>query len=227
MHPSRKTALLAVTLAAVFSLLMTDASARSARGIPCRPGKSKLIAADTQAVVYLGRVTEPSNRTTYPAYLGCLRGARRAYEVGGPGVGSSSVADGTRNLMVAGPIVVWEHWSSTGMGSPERNEWVVLVLNLRTGRILHKLPTGTATVREWTGVGPTTGIVVSPTGGLVAWIVRVVDEQGQHGYEVHATDITGTRILAMGTNIDPHSLALAGHTIYWTQGGKPSAAALI
>lgn len=219
MRLSRHARSLAAVLMIAVMATWSDASA-STNAVPCRPGKSKLIAADTQAVVYLGSVKERHNSGfSFAAYLGCIRGRRYAYEVGGPGEGSSSGGGGTRNLTVVGPIVAWEEWSSRGMeGQPERNEWIVLVRDLRTGRILHKLPTGTATVREWTGVGPTTEIAVNPD-GAVAWIARVVDEQGQHGYEVHAADKTGTRLLASGTNIAPNSLALAGHTLYWTQGG--------
>jgi hypothetical protein len=45
-------------------------------------------------------------------------------------------------------------------------------------------------------------------------------------FEVHAADRTGSRLLASGPTIDPHSLALAGSTLYWTQGGKPFTASL-
>jgi hypothetical protein len=33
-------------------------------------------------------------------------------------------------------------------------------------------------------------------------------------------DKNGSRLLASSTEIDPSSLALAGSTLYWTQGGK-------
>jgi hypothetical protein len=55
----------------------------------------------------------------------------------------------------------------------------------------------------------------------------VVDEQGrQQGYEVHAADKAGSRLLATGANIEPNSLALVGNTLYWTQEGKPYFATL-
>jgi hypothetical protein len=112
------------------------------------------------------------------------------------------------------------------MGQPEQEEWIVFVRDLRTGRVLHMLPTGTATVKGWKGVGPTTQIVVSAA-GAVAWIARVVDEQGrQQGYEVHAADKAGSRLLATGANIEPNSLALVGNTLYWTQESKPYLATL-
>lgn len=225
MQPARKVTLVATALIVGGLALLANASAVTNRAVPCRPGKAKLIAADTQAVVYLGRVAEPSH-IRVPVYLGCLRSGRRAYEVGGPGVGSSSVVAGTRHMVLAGQIVAWEQWSSIGMGEPKEKEWRVFVRDLRSGRVLQKLATGATTVPEWTGVGPTTQIVVSAS-GAVAWIARVEDEQGhQHGYEVHAADKAGARLLASGTSIEPDSLALAGRTLYWTQEGKPSAAAL-
>jgi hypothetical protein len=36
----------------------------------------------------------------------------------------------------------------------------------------------------------------------------------------------GTRLLALGFDVSPSSLALAGSTIYWTQGVKPESASL-
>jgi hypothetical protein len=45
-------------------------------------------------------------------------------------------------------------------------------------------------------------------------------------YEVHTADQSGSHLLAVGSDIAPNSLALAGSTIYWTQGDKPTSAAL-
>jgi hypothetical protein len=45
-------------------------------------------------------------------------------------------------------------------------------------------------------------------------------------YDVRAVDAAGDRLLADGNNIAPNSLALAGSTLYWTQGGAPQSASL-
>ena len=60
--------------------------------------------------------------------------------------------------------------------------------------------------------------------GSVAWIVETGEEEG--GYQVHAVDKSGSRVLASNPDIDPLSLALAGSTLYWTQGGQPFSASL-
>ncbi len=60
--------------------------------------------------------------------------------------------------------------------------------------------------------------------GSVAWIVETGEEEGR--YQVHAVDKSGSRVLASGPNIDPSSLALAGSTLYWTQGDQPFSASL-
>jgi hypothetical protein len=44
--------------------------------------------------------------------------------------------------------------------------------------------------------------------------------------EVHAVDTTGSRLLASGTDIGSKSLALAGSTLYWTQGDTPMSTTL-
>ncbi len=212
----------ALALAAQFAV---GASALLRSSVPCRPGQAKLIAADTQAVVYLGRVTERSSPFHTMTYLGCVRGNRHAYGVGGPGGGSSSGGGGTRRLTISGPIVAWEEWEHINTVEPGKNEWMVLVRDLRTGRVLHELPTGMATVRGWTGVGPTTEIVVNAAGS-VAWIAAMEGEHGPDGYEVHVADRAGARLLATGLNIAPGSLALAGSTLYWMQGGVAMSASV-
>lgn len=215
-----------ITIALV-SQLAVGASALSSRPVPCKQGRAKLIAADTQAVVYLGHVAARPSYTSYTAYLGCVRGSRRAYEVGGPSVGSSTGAGGTRNLTLAGTVVAWEAWESAGVtGELGREKWMVVVRDLRTGSVLRRLPTGTARVKGWIGVGPTQQIVVSGD-GAVAWIASVAGPAGgQDALEIHVADKTGARVVAEGSDIVPDSLALAGSTLYWTQGGKSSAATL-
>jgi hypothetical protein len=228
MRPERKRAAFLATLTVALVGVVGVGSAAVTPAVRCRPGSSRLIAADTQAVVYLGSVVERAFDTTIRTriYLGCVRGGRNAYIVGGPGGnGSSSGAGGTRNLTINGAVVAWEEWEHTGVEGSERNEWVVLVRDLRSGRMLQKSPTGIARVRGWTGVGPTTDIVVGAD-GATAWIVRVMTEQGEQGYEVHAVDKTGARVLATGSSIAPNSLALAGGTLYWTQGGVAMSASL-
>lgn len=99
----------------------------------------------------------------------------------------------------------------------------MVIRDLRTGRIVHRVPTGTPTepTPRYVGLGSAVAIVVK-SDGSAAWIVA----PGTSEYQVHAVDKSGSRVLASGTNIDPHSLALAGSTLYWRQGGKAESATL-
>ncbi len=45
-------------------------------------------------------------------------------------------------------------------------------------------------------------------------------------YDLYAADKSGERLVASGTEVNPYSLALAGGTLYWTQGSKPMSAPL-
>jgi hypothetical protein len=97
-------------------------------------------------------------------------------------------------------------------------------------RTLRKEPTGVpATLgsepefEAIAGIGHTTSIAVK-SDGSVAWIVNPNEASGH--YQVHAADTAGSRMLASGADIDPTSLALAGSTLYWTQGGRPQSALL-
>jgi hypothetical protein len=105
------------------------------------------------------------------------------------------------------------------------SQFLVLVRDLRTGKVLHEVPTGTPKVPKpgLVGAGATTVIVVKPD-GAVAWIMET--EFMPNEYEIHALDKAGSRMLASGADIAPSSLALAGSTLYWTQAGKPFSASL-
>jgi hypothetical protein len=197
----------------------TDASARQRPSPKCPPGHSHLIAADAQAQVY----EAPERRGLPLAFFGCAYREGKAHFLGIlPSGGSPSGFAGTGLYTLAGPIVANDEFSSTSVG-PEitRYEYEVVVRNLRNGSVLHRLPTGTPLglpENGDVGIGKAKAIVVK-TDGAVAWIVAVRSTAVE--YQVHAVDATGSRVLASGPEIDPSSLALAGSTLYWIQGGEP------
>lgn len=207
---------------------LSSAFASSKDSVRCRPGHSKLVAADPQSVVYLTRVASRPSYTSFMAYVGCIRGHRRAFVLGGTPVGSSSGAAGSRLYTLAGPFVAWER-SESMTGESGHAEWVVIVEDLRSGRVLRRVPTGVANppVRGLVGSGPATQIVVDAQGAS-AWIVEAASRTGGRPaqFEVHEASQGGTRTLASGADISPRSLALVGGTLYWTQGGKASSVTL-
>lgn len=75
-------------------------------------------------------------------------------------------------------------------------------------------------------MGPTTGLVVSPTGS-VAWIVHDNQVPDPPTYQVwKANRGSAATMLAAGNDIDPSSLALGASTLYWAQGGASHASSL-
>jgi hypothetical protein len=190
----------------------------------CGSGRPKVVAADASGEAYLGPTWMPDIHEFLPAYRGCLYGARRSYELGIPVYGSFANAGGTQDITMGGPMVAYEQFShvEAGEGREGKTEFWVFVRDLRSGRVLHRVPTGTAGAPHVIGAGFTTAIVVKGD-GAVAWIVAL----GPPGeYQIRALDGSGARLLASGAGIDPHSLALAGSTVYWTQQGRPSSSAL-
>jgi hypothetical protein len=185
-----------------------------------------VIARDTQAEVY--RLRERTSHAATYEYRGCIYGSRRSFQLGLEAVSCGpSGCFGIKQVTLAGTTVAYETYSSSVEGSGEvfKSEWYVIVLDLRTGRVLHKVPTGISRHPRpgAVGAGETTVIVVK-SDGAVAWVNDTV--QNENRFEVHALDATGERVLAVGSNIAPESLALAGSTLYWTQGGKPASAVL-
>jgi hypothetical protein len=224
----KRIAIAAISVLAL--LLATSASAARIRQqkppAKCVPGHSRLLAVDTQAQVY--KVINQEG--PFPEAYGCVYGRRSSYLLGrlpeedlGPGGGG-----GVRHIELNGSMAAYEY---SRFGEVGWASWMVAVRDLGTGRWLHIMPTGKLEESnpnpESAGIGPAVTIVVKGNGS-VAWIAedRLLSENGPTYYQVHAVDKTGSRVLAAGTNIDPHSLALAGSTLYWTQGGKPESAVL-
>jgi hypothetical protein len=160
--------------------------------------------------------------------VACITGRNRALVVSEEGECSPSGCGGIRHLTLTGVMLAYEEYATGSISEPAWSLWVT-VQNLRTGKVLHSVPTGTLTPPKQydVGVGPAVAIIVK-SDGAAAWIAENEQEskEGSPYYEVHAVDKTGTRLLAAGTNINPSSLAVAGNILYWTQGGKPYSAVL-
>jgi hypothetical protein len=218
--------------ATVLVLLLAVGSASAARtrhkaSAKCPPVHSHLITADTQAQVYLR--PEGSGPSGYEPteIFGCTYTDKRSYALGGPPGYSSRGGGELTHYTLAGSILAYESYGELTFPPPAGfQKWQVVVENLRTGVVLHRVPTGTSSPGT-VGIGPVVSLVVK-SDGAVAWIVEneIPARHVPAEYELHAVDKTGDRLLASGADIDPHSLALAGSTLYWTQGGKPMSAVL-
>jgi len=209
----RAVIIVAVTVLAGVSATATATAAHAShKASPkCPPAHEEVIAADPQAVIY--KTPESEERLLN---ISACAYSHRPYVLGrkaafGPGGGG-----GIQDETLAGPIVAYEE---SHLFEGGRDEYVIVVRDLRIGRVIHKVPTAETRFPGDVGNGGATDLVVK-SDGAIAWIVETANEPTTT--EVHAIDRTGSRLLASGAAIDPHSLALAGSTLYWTQGGKPA-----
>lgn len=197
--------------------------------VGCVPKYSRLIVADRQAQVF--QASYPPGVDEYGDVYGCANGRSHRYHLGAVPTISSTGGSAVAHETLAGPVVAYEESKYGGYESDVRSEAWIFVRDLHTGRLLHKVPTGTAGEPGQVGVGYSTAIVVKRD-GAVAWIV---DNFGLNVglppetvpyFEVKSLDGSGLRTLAEGTDVDPSSLALAGSYLYWTQGDHASSALL-
>lgn len=204
-------------LIAVLALILGTASgsdARSGRILKCPRKHSHVLAADAQAQVY-----EAAGHI-----FGCAYGQKHVYALG-PGFNpDSGSGEEAKVKALTGLIVAVERFKNSASNQ------LIVVSNLRTGRIIRKAHTG----------GPPHGgpcficygdavTLVLKEDGSLAWLT----EDGRYNIrtELHAVDKMGSRILASGqtdegTEIDLQSLVLTGSTLHWTQGGKSFSATL-
>jgi hypothetical protein len=227
------------TLLLVFAAAPASGATSSHKAIStCQLAGAHVLLADAQAAIYtiherrVERVGGRRKASPIIATRGCDASSKRSFGLDWEYAEAGSAEHGSpvpSNLALDGSFVAYEesfhegNRYSEGRDEELVEEWHVIVRNLRTGQILHRTPTGAQNRPKFVGDGPTTAIVVKAD-GAVAWITDTV--QSENRYQVHALDNTGERTLAVGSSIDPNSLALASSTLYWTQGMKPESAVL-
>jgi hypothetical protein len=215
------------------ALLLASSAEGRPHGVvhPCPPGGAGVLLADHRAVVYRihAKRIRSLGRTHYRepviATRGCAYGSERPYQIWEePAEFQTEEHAGIANLALAGIFLAYEESFDaasryTVEGTEVRERWHVVVCNLQTGMVLHRVPTGASGRPLWVGDGPTVAIVVKRNGS-VAWLLEHVAAVNPR-YELHVLDTSGERVVAAGSDIDPRSVALAGSTLYWTQGATP------
>jgi hypothetical protein len=216
---------IAIPTTSVLALLLAVTSisaARSTHKTPakCPPAHAHVLIADEQAQVY----DEP-----FEEIYGCIHGSRHPQALGSIPKFSSQGGGGIELLRLTGTVVAYTEISKQeGEGGSAR--FLIIVRNLRTSKVLYKVPTGPSNKTEPnpdTGSGSARAIVVK-SNGSVAWIAENYEKSSPsvNYYELHIIDRSGSQTIATGTEINPTSLALTGNTLYWTQSGKPMSVSL-
>ncbi|MGA9286233.1 MAG: hypothetical protein WBV85_12415 [Solirubrobacteraceae bacterium] len=184
-----------------------------------------MLSADTLAQVYSRPERDgPHGGIRWPEMFGCAFKSGRTISLGKirPRGGSGTAgAKGTTFESLSGPFFAYEY-SVAGA-------YRLFVRDLRSGRVVRNVPSGPSVTRFHFGVDPIVSVVVKSSDGAVAWLVENENvlpvEPGvpnESEFTLFALDKNGERQLAIGKNLDPSSLAIAGSTLYWTQGGTPS-----
>jgi hypothetical protein len=219
----------------VLVLLLAAASSSAARvrhatAPKCPTANSRVLLADAEAEVYVVKEHLAPYNEPEPVVRGCAYGRKRSYFIGEseehPGGSAGGGSSSVKLEMLAGSIVAYTPAGGYVNSGKGRAGVLMVVRNLRTGRVLHAVTTSVLTKPGASpdSVGPIDAIVVK-SDGAVAWIVGT-GYPDDIEYHVYAIDRSGSRLLASGANIEPYSLALAGSALYWTQGGQPFSAPL-
>jgi hypothetical protein len=226
-----RTALILIAAAAILAPAAAHGATKRHKPIRthCPPPRAHVLLRDSTAVVFqlenparvFFREAACSNASTKPYVLRECE----SLDCEGPAVASQTLAG---NVLA---YALYGHSGSSKYMDEEPDSWLIQVRDLKTHRLIHSSPTSTSEPppSEVIGNGPAEGIVVK-SDGSVAWIA--VDGEHTLGstlpttFQVWKIDHTGQHLLAMGTQISPDSIALAGSTVYWTDGGAPSSAPL-
>ncbi len=237
---------LVVALPMLIAASPTGAEARivKVKSAPfCAPAHSLALLTDPQAQVY----SWPSESASEQLFA-CMRvGQRRSYVLGPPMPGGGELMLGheaaplkqrVTSEDLAGPILAYAQGSATRV--PGSASASVVVRNLRTGRLIHRTPTGGSNPPSTTGTDLAPSVVVKRDGS-VAWVTVNIEPVSvpctgpnpcalpqlfRRHATVHVLDKTGNRLLASGTDIEPRSLTLSGSTLSWKQGDQLVSATL-
>ncbi len=246
----RRTAVAAVCSLLVMIVVSTAHASnhKSTSAFRCGLGRqTHVVLVDTQAEIYETLLQEPDTNPLVE-YHGCVFGSGRSFSLGNaPGKSTCDAysCNGITHLTLTGAIAADESFAIAAPGLGRQSaSYYVDVEDLRTGRVLHSVTTGVPLApiqpkrgeeaeTAYKGVGSVVSLLVK-SNGAVAWIAEDYERSTRDiatsrlipFYDLYALDKTGERLLASGMNLDPHSLAIAGSRLYWTQEGKPYLGAL-
>jgi hypothetical protein len=193
----------AVTVAAVLVTAQAPSAARDGRA-HCAPAGARVVLANARVRVYRDG----------PEVVACWVRTGRETSLGyRESGGSGGFADVVRQLRLAGRFV-----AHSLVTCRDRCSVRVVVTDARTSRTrARSVPAGLDpnAVRD---------LELRPNGS-VAWIGPSSAGEGAP-LEVRARDASGERTLDSGADVEPHSLALGGATLYWTKAGRPVSAQL-
>ena len=149
----------AVAIAQSSALPATALATGAEHGAPRCPGThEKVVIADAQAVVYQAPLPREEGRGIYACAYG-----HRSYVLGsglarGPASGGTGGAFGVDDETLAGPVVAYEEIESFTGG---RSRVVIVVRDLRSGRVIREAPTAEAISPRDVGKDSARSLVVS------------------------------------------------------------------
>jgi hypothetical protein len=196
--------------------LSPAASARTEA--PCAMKGSKTLAASSYARIYRTPELKAGGRDVY----GCVyrTGHRRYLGSGGSKVDFIAAETYIGRVALAGRFVAFsDHITGRwGVG------FSIEVVDLTTGT--RRTATGVPSRRDSSQQADVDSIVLRKNGSA-AWMYsfRPSPDDPRERF-VAKLDSDGQAELARGFDIEPHSLALGGATVYWTQAGAPRSATL-
>ncbi len=223
--------------------------AAASRASRCPARGAHVLLHESRGAVYWFPHRGEEGREEGSAVYACTRGHRAValQEVIEHGEGAGPCAGYTagclpsnwrHTIALAGTILAYATYSP----EPSRyyicdcRHWGITVLDLSTGRVIHRVPTGPhhGIVEpeesldkpdhgdRYVGVGPAEQVIVKANGSVawtdkdfIAWLeaFRVGREHEPPTYELRAIDRDGERLIASGPTLDPHSLVFHGNRL--------------
>jgi hypothetical protein len=197
--------ILAVSSVAVLATASANAASSHHSAPPrCPLGHAHQIAANAQAQLFEG--AQPAGIGVF----GCTYGSRRFYLLGNIASFSSQGGGGIEQEKLFGPLAAYEAVRVIESPQEPTEKRLIIVRDLRNGRIVHRVPTGTPL-----GNAPyVIAMVVKTSNGDTAWIVGV----DVNTYRLNLITKRTRRVLGSGP-INPSSLKIRGSKLYWMEAG--------